>query len=191
MSGLEPIVRADAIVVGAGRSSRMGGTDKLAVEIAGRPLLAWTLAALTGAPEVGRVVVVVSEDRRAEVAGATWLPPAVVEVVAGGPRRQESVHAGFAALDRHDPDEAGVILVHDAARPLVDPTLVSAVAAATARHGAAIPIVPVAETLKRIDGGFVGATVDRTGLGAAQTPQGARRALLREAYRRYPPDGPG
>ena len=70
------------------------------------------------------------------------------------------------------------------------PALVAAVAAAAARHGAAIPVVPVAETLKRIDGELVGATVERTGLGAAQTPQGARRDLLREAWRRFPADGP-
>ena len=177
----------------------MGGTDKLAVDVAGRPLLAWTLAALTAAPEVGRVVVVTSDERRAEIATAPWLPPAVIEVVAGGARRQESGHAGFVALDRHDPDESGVILVHDAARPLVEPALVAAVVTATARHGAAIPVVPLAETLKRIEGGLdgglegglVGATVDRTGLGAAQTPQGVRRDLLREAYRRFPPSDPG
>jgi 2-C-methyl-D-erythritol 4-phosphate cytidylyltransferase/2-C-methyl-D-erythritol 2,4-cyclodiphosphate synthase len=181
---------ADAIVVAAGRSTRMAGIDKLAVEIAGRPLLGWTLAALTAAPEVGRVVVVTSPERRDEVAAAPWLPPTVTDVVAGAERRQESVHAGFVALDRHEPDEAGVVLVHDAARPLVEPALVSAVAAAVARHGAAIPIVPVAETLKRVDGDLVGTTVDRTGLGTAQTPQGARRELLREAYRRYPADGP-
>ncbi|MEA2629857.1 MAG: 2-C-methyl-D-erythritol 4-phosphate cytidylyltransferase, partial [Chloroflexota bacterium] len=177
------------IVVAAGRSARMGGADKLAAEIDGRPLLAWSLAALTAAPEVARVVVVTTHDRRAEVAAADWLPSQVIDVVAGGERRQGSVHAGFIAFDRHGADEAGVVLVHDAARPLVEPSLIAAVAEATARFGAAIPIVPVAETLKRIDGGLVGATVDRSGLGAAQTPQGARRALLREAYRRFPADG--
>jgi 2-C-methyl-D-erythritol 4-phosphate cytidylyltransferase/2-C-methyl-D-erythritol 2,4-cyclodiphosphate synthase len=167
----------------------MGGADKLAAEIDGRPLLAWSLAALTAAPEVARVVVVTTSDRRAEVAAADWLPSQVVDVVAGGERRQESVHAGFIALDRYGADEAGVVLVHDAARPLVERSLVVAVAEATARFGAAIPIVPVAETLKLIEGELVGATVDRSGLGAAQTPQGARRALLREAYRRFPADG--
>jgi 2-C-methyl-D-erythritol 4-phosphate cytidylyltransferase/2-C-methyl-D-erythritol 2,4-cyclodiphosphate synthase len=190
LSGRDPLIRADVIVVGAGRSTRMEGTDKLTAPIAGRPLLAWTLAALTAAPEVARVVVVTSDERRAEIAAAPWLPGAVLDVVAGGARRQESVHAGFAAFDRYEPDEAGVVLVHDAARPLVEPALIAAVAAATATHGAAIPIVPVAETLKRIDGELVGATVDRAGLGAAQTPQGARRDLLRAAWRRYPADGP-
>jgi 2-C-methyl-D-erythritol 4-phosphate cytidylyltransferase/2-C-methyl-D-erythritol 2,4-cyclodiphosphate synthase len=189
-------VRADAIVVGAGRSARMGGTDKLAAEIAGRPLLAWTLSALAAAPEVERMVVVTAPDRRAEVAASDWLPAAVVDVVAGGERRQESVYAGFVALQHHahrprDPHVAErVVLVHDAARPLVSPGLVGAVAGAVARHGAAIPVVPVAETIKRLDGELVGATVDRSGLGAAQTPQGVRLDLLRAAYRRFPADGP-
>jgi 2-C-methyl-D-erythritol 4-phosphate cytidylyltransferase/2-C-methyl-D-erythritol 2,4-cyclodiphosphate synthase len=190
LSGPTPLGLADAIVVAAGRSTRMGGADKLAAVIAGRPLLAWTLAALDAAPDIQRIVVITSAERRAEVAAAGWLPASVVDVVAGGERRQESVYAGFAAFDRHGADETGVVLIHDAARPLVERSLVAAVAGAVADHGAAIPVVPVAETLKRIDGGLVGTTVDRTGLGAAQTPQGVRRDLLREAYRRFPADGP-
>ena len=189
MSPPPRVLWADAIVVAAGRSTRMAGTDKLSVDVGGRPLLAWTLAALATAPQIGRMVVVTSPERLADIAAADWLPPSVVAVVAGGDRRQESVHAGFAALDGADVDEAGVILVHDAARPLVATDLIGAVADATARHGAAIPIVPVAETLKRIDGDWVGETIDRTGVGAAQTPQGVRRSVLREAYGRFPPDG--
>ncbi|MEX1168678.1 MAG: 2-C-methyl-D-erythritol 4-phosphate cytidylyltransferase [Chloroflexota bacterium] len=184
-----PVIRADVIVVAAGRSSRMDGTDKLAAELAGRPLLAWTLDAVSAAPEVGRMVVVTSPDRVADVTRSSWLPPGVVGVVAGGRRRQESVHAGFAAFDRLGADDRGVVLVHDGARPVVPPDLIGRVAAETARYGAAIPIVPVAETLKRIDGDLVGETVERTGLGVAQTPQGVRRDLLRAAYLRYPPEG--
>jgi len=183
-------VRADAIVVAAGRSARMDGMDKLSAELAGRPLLARTLDALVAAPEVARIVVVAAADRVAEVANADWLPAAVIDVVAGGARRHESVHAGFLAFDRHEPDEQGVVLVHDGARPLVSPSLVGAVARETERHGAAIPVVPVTETLKRINGELVGETVDRSGLGAAQTPQGVRRAVLRAAYQRFPPSGP-
>jgi 2-C-methyl-D-erythritol 4-phosphate cytidylyltransferase/2-C-methyl-D-erythritol 2,4-cyclodiphosphate synthase len=190
LSGSAGAVRADVIVVAAGGSTRMGGRDKLAVEIGGRPLLAWTLAALVAAPEVDRVVVVTAAERRAAIAAAAWLPGAVVDVVPGGARRQESVRAGFVALDRDVPDESGVVLIHDAARPLVPPSVIGAVAAATAQHGAAIPVVPVAETIKRVSDGIVHGTVDRDDLGAAQTPQGVRRDLLREAYRRFPADGP-
>jgi 2-C-methyl-D-erythritol 4-phosphate cytidylyltransferase / 2-C-methyl-D-erythritol 2,4-cyclodiphosphate synthase len=180
----------DMIVVAAGRSTRMDGTDKLVAQVAGRPLLAWTLDAVAATPVVGRIVVVTTPDHVPGIAAASWLPSRVVDVVAGGARRQESVHAGFVAFDRLGGPDDGVVLVHDGARPLVSAALVGAVAEETARHGAAIPIVPVAETLKRIDGDSVGATVERAGLGAAQTPQGVRRDLLRAAYERYPADGP-
>jgi 2-C-methyl-D-erythritol 4-phosphate cytidylyltransferase/2-C-methyl-D-erythritol 2,4-cyclodiphosphate synthase len=182
-----PTGRADGIVVAAGRSSRMDGADKLAAELGGRPLLAWTLAAFAAAPEVERVIVVTTAERRAAVAGASWLPERVVDVVVGGARRQESVQAGFLAFDRLGAEETGAVLVHDGARPLVRTELVSAVAVATARHGAAIPVVPVAETVKWLDGDVIGGTIDRAGLGTAQTPQGIRRDLLRAAYRRFPP----
>ncbi len=83
-----------------------------------------------------------------------------------------------------------VVLVHDGARPIVPPALVERVVAAAARHGAAIPVTPVVETLKRLDGDLVAGTVDRTALGASQTPQGFRRAVLAAALSRFPADGP-
>jgi len=168
----------------------MGGEDKLAARIAGRPLLAWTLAVLAEASFVERIVVVATDERRAVIAADRQLPDKVVDVVVGGARRQESVYQGFQAFDRLDPDESGVVLVHDAARPFVEPSLIEAVVRAATRHGAAIPVVPVASTLKRLDGDRVVGTVDRVGLGAAQTPQGVRRDLFRTAWSRFPADGP-
>jgi len=179
---------ADAIVVAAGRSARMEGTDKLLADIGGRPLLAWTLAAFEAAPEVGRIVVTTAPDRVDALAAADWLPAKVHAIVAGGDRRQASVAAGVAALG-DVPDER-VVLVHDGARPLVSGQTIGDVARAAAGHGAAIPVVPVSETLKRIDGDLVGSTVDRTDLAAAQTPQGVRAGILRAAYATYPPAGP-
>ena len=181
---------ADAVVVAAGVSRRMGGTDKLMAPVAGRPLLAWTLAALAASPVVERLVLVTSPDRVDAVVAAPWLPARVDAVVAGGATRQVSVAAGVRHLHRLDP--AGrdrPVLVHDGARPLVSAALVEAVAAAVARHGAAIPVVPVAETLKRVGDGQVHATVDRSVLVMAQTPQGARRGLLLDAWVEFPPEG--
>ncbi len=177
----------DVVVVAAGASARMAGLDKLRAPIGDRPLLAWTLDAMAAIPSVRRIVVVTAADRVAEVAGATWLPSRVAAVVAGGARRQDSVAAGVAALGEGAPDD--VVLVHDGARPLVSAALVERVAAAAATHGAAIPVVPVAETLKRVDGERVAATVDRTALAVAQTPQGVRRDILARAWAEVPPGG--
>ena len=184
-------VTADVVVVAAGSSRRMGGTDKLMAPVAGRPLLAWTLGALAASPVVERLVLVTAPDRVEALASAPWLPAAVDAVVAGGATRQESVAAGVRYLDALDPDgRERPVLIHDGARPLVPAALVEAVAAAVVRHGAAIPVMPVSETLKRVGDGLVHETVDRSVLAAAQTPQGARRGLLLEAWARFPPEGP-
>jgi 2-C-methyl-D-erythritol 4-phosphate cytidylyltransferase/2-C-methyl-D-erythritol 2,4-cyclodiphosphate synthase len=193
-------VAADAIVVAAGSSRRMGGLDKLAAPIGDRPLLAWTLVALAAAPEVERIAVVVGAGGVEALLAATWLPAKVETVVEGGDRRQESVAAGLDALVALDEAAGGaaslradverIILVHDGARPVVSPALVSAVVRVAAKYGAAIPVVPMVETVKRVEGELVIATEDRSALAAAQTPQGMRRGLLRAAFARYPADGP-
>ena len=162
----------------------MGGTDKLLARIGGRPLLAHTLAAMLAAPDVASIVVVTSGERRRELEAGPWLPDGgAVTFVDGGERRQDSVRSGFDALERTTPDAGGdrVVLVHDGARPAVSTALITAVVEAAAEHGAAIPVMPVSETLKRIDGDRIAATVDRSGLAAAQTPQGVRRGILRTA----------
>jgi 2-C-methyl-D-erythritol 4-phosphate cytidylyltransferase / 2-C-methyl-D-erythritol 2,4-cyclodiphosphate synthase len=183
-----PPPRADVVVVAAGTASRMGGIDKILAPIAGRPLLAWTLSTFVAHPAIDRIVVVASPSRVRELRDADWIPTEAA-VVSGGDRRQESVAAGVAEVERHATSQEQVILVHDGARPAVGSDLVASVIEATALHGAAIPLVPVVETLKRIDGDVVGGTVDRAGLGYAQTPQGIRLGILLRAYRRFPPDG--
>jgi 2-C-methyl-D-erythritol 4-phosphate cytidylyltransferase/2-C-methyl-D-erythritol 2,4-cyclodiphosphate synthase len=178
----------DVIVVAAGTSRRMGGLDKLRAPVGGVPLLAWTLRAVAAVPGVRAVVVVTAPERVDALAAEPWLPAAVTAVVAGGARRQDSVAAGVAALPAGEPRD--VVLVHDGARPLVSADLAARVAAAAADHGAAIPVVPVAETLKRVEDGRIAATVDRTPLAAAQTPQGIRRDVLARAWELQPPGGP-
>jgi 2-C-methyl-D-erythritol 4-phosphate cytidylyltransferase / 2-C-methyl-D-erythritol 2,4-cyclodiphosphate synthase len=181
---------ADAVVVAAGSSRRMAGTDKLMAPVGGRPLLAWTLDALLACPCVERLVLVASPERVDAWAAAPWLPAGVTAVVAGGATRQQSVAAGVRELDAIDP--AGrdrPVLVHDGARPLLSPALAAAIAVAVAEHGAALPVLPITETIKRVGDGLVLGTVDRATLAAAQTPQGARRGLLLDAWAAFPPDG--
>ncbi|HEY3336630.1 MAG TPA: 2-C-methyl-D-erythritol 2,4-cyclodiphosphate synthase [Candidatus Limnocylindrales bacterium] len=178
-------------MVAAGASRRMGGDDKLAAPIAGRPLLHWTLAALRASGTIDRLVLVTAEERVAVLRHDPGLVGFVTEVVVGAATRQRSVAAGVRWL--HDADPGGddrPVLVHDGARPLVSPALVAAVAAATAEHGAAIPVLPITETVKRVGDGMVLETVDRTSLAAAQTPQGVRRRLLLDAWASFAPDGP-
>jgi 2-C-methyl-D-erythritol 4-phosphate cytidylyltransferase/2-C-methyl-D-erythritol 2,4-cyclodiphosphate synthase len=180
---------ADAVIVAAGSSRRMGGLDKLLAPIGGRPLIAWTIVAVAAAPSVRRVVVVTAPDRVGEWQAASWLPP-VDAVVAGGPTRQASVADGVRHLVSTDPAGGDrPVLVHDGARPLVTATLIGRVVDAVQAHGAAVPVLSVAETLKRVDAGRVVETVDRAGLAAAQTPQGARRELLLRAWEAFPADG--
>jgi len=183
---------ADVVVVAAGESRRIG-FDKLEASVAGRPLLAWTLERLAASPLVDAIVVVTAPDRVDRIRAAPWLPAAVRDVVAGGSRRQASVHAGIEAVAalHGGLSEDRIVLVHDGARPLVSAELIANVVAAVDDHGAAIPVVPVAETVKQLDAdGRIAGTLDRRRFAVAQTPQGARLGLLLAAFGRFPPDGP-
>ena len=179
---------ADVVVVAAGRSSRMDGIDKIGAKIGGRPLLDWTLATFAGCARIERIVVVTAAERVDEVRAARWLP-ARATIVAGGTRRQESVAAGVDAIRAGVAADNRIVLVHDGARPAASGALVERVIDAVDAHGAALPVLPVVETLKRIRGSEVAGTIDRQGLALAQTPQGVRLDILRLAYERYPPSG--
>ena len=173
---------ARAILVAAGRGERMGGAlPKAFLVLGGRTLLEWCLVACEAAGAVAGTIVVGPAERLEECRGLVQRAEVKkpVQVVAGGERRQDSVRAGLRALPAQF---AGVVLVHDAARPLAAPALFDAVAAAADRHGAAIPAVPLVDTIKRVSGERVQGTLDRAELVAAQTPQGFRRALLDRAY---------
>ena len=152
----------------------MGGVDKLLEPLNGKPLLQWSVDSMQRSESVVGMCVVTRPDRVAEFKRFPWLDG--VRVVAGGAQRSDSVRAG---LER---TTGKVVLVHDGARPLVSSRLVDAVAQAALRHGAAIPVVPVSDSLKRVEGGRIAAAVDRDGLFRAQTPQGAQRDLLVRAF---------
>jgi 2-C-methyl-D-erythritol 4-phosphate cytidylyltransferase len=172
---------ATAVVLAGGAGVRMGAAvPKALLPLAGRPMLAWSVAAMAAAPDVTRLVVVAPAGLEAEVARAL-AGLAVDAVVGGGSSRPRSVRAGLAAA----PEEDGPVLVHDAARPLLTPALVAAVLAGLAGADGAIAAAPLADTLKRAgaDGAIAG-TVDREGLWRAETPQAFLRSTLREAIAR-------
>lgn len=166
------------ILLAAGSSSRMGGADKLWADLGGAPLIARSLRTLAGVSGVTRLVIVAPAERHAallDLAAAFTVEATCVE---GGARRQDSVAAGIAAA----PD-AAIYLVHDGARPLVPAEVVARVLAGARETGAAVPAVPVTDTIKRIDGeGNVEETVDRSSLRAVQTPQGFAGDVLRRAH---------
>ncbi|HUR72831.1 MAG TPA: 2-C-methyl-D-erythritol 4-phosphate cytidylyltransferase [Sporichthya sp.] len=179
-------MRIAAVVPAAGRGERLGpGTPKALRELSGVPILVHAVRAVAASRAVELVVVAAPPDGVHLVASllADHDLAAEVLVVAGGATRQESVRLAVASLPA---DFAGV-LVHDAARPLVPVELVDAVAAAVrAGVAAVIPALPVADTVKQVEGGVQGGLVvdtpDRAGLVAVQTPQGFARDVLEKAH---------
>ena len=170
-----------AIIVAAGSSTRMGA-DKIWADLGGAPVLAYSVAALAATPGITHLVVVAPREKHEAIA---LLPcPVPIATVEGGTRRQDSVAAGIRAV----PDAAWY-LVHDGARPLVTPALAARVLDAAGAHGAAIPVTPVVDTIKRVDGqGRVQETLDRSELRAVQTPQAFRGDLLRRVHLELPGD---
>jgi len=168
-----------AIIVAAGRGTRLkSALPKQVLPLAGRPLVEHAVRAFHRCAEIDRLIVVVPP-------GITPLFPLklaayskVACLIEGGATRQASVWNGLQAAS-----EAEMVLIHDAARPLVDEVLIRAVLVAARRVGAAVPLVPVPDTVKRIEGDRVTTTVPREGLMLAQTPQGFRRELLVRAHR--------
>lgn len=168
------------VIVAAGRSTRMGGPDKLLVPLAGRPVLDYALRVFARHPAVAALVVVAAPERQAAVAALAEVAaaPRLVAVVPGGARRQDSVRAGVEALPDCD-----LIAIHDGARPFVTAAIIDRGLVALTSVNAAVAVVPVADTIKRVDAaGLVRETPARAELRAAQTPQFFRAATLRAAY---------
>jgi 2-C-methyl-D-erythritol 4-phosphate cytidylyltransferase / 2-C-methyl-D-erythritol 2,4-cyclodiphosphate synthase len=140
---------ADAVIVAAGNSRRMGGGDKLELTIAGRSILRRSVEAMASAAAIDRVIVVTAPERLEALRDVSWLRELGVTLVPGGRRR-----------------------------PLVSSELIERVIEGAALHGAAIPALPVVDALKRVEGERIVGSAAREGLYRAQTPQGARRQLL-------------
>lgn len=182
----EPLKTA-AIIVAAGRGLRAGsGGPKQYRSIAGRTVISRAMEPFCGHPDVFAVQPVLNPDDTVmfneAVAELHYQPP-----TAGGATRQASVHAGLEALAGHAPD---IVLIHDAARPFVTPALIARAIAAATQTGAAVPAVPVTDTIKQVgDTGHVEATPERARLRIAQTPQAFRFDVILEAHRRAAREG--
>ncbi|AHB48804.1 2-C-methyl-D-erythritol 2,4-cyclodiphosphate synthase [Hyphomicrobium nitrativorans NL23] len=186
-----PLVTAAALIVAAGRGSRASGSGlppKQYAPLAGRPVLTHAIAAFHAVPEIQRIAVVIHPDDAELYADCVRLAPdRLLAPVIGGATRQESVRLGLEALSADAPD---LVLIHDAARPLVSPDTIQGVLDALRNHEGALAAQPVADTLKRAHGdGTVSDTLSRNGLWQAQTPQGFRFALIRAAHARAAADG--
>ena len=167
-----------AVVVAAGVSHR-AGTDKLFAELDGIPVLARALAALEDCPDVDEIVVVTRQEKIVEVAGLcrTYGISKATKVVCGGETR---THSALAGVSETDP-RAEVIAIHDGARPLVTPELVSQVIHAAVLYNAAVPGTPVKDTIKRGESRVVTETLERAQLTAVQTPQAFQADLIKAA----------
>lgn len=172
---------AYGIIVAAGRSERMGGADKVTVELVGRPLIAWPLAAFRRCDAISGVIVVAGRSSVSRISALVeeWRFDNVVDVVPGGDTRQQSVRAGIDAATRAD-----IVAIHDAARALVTPELIARGVALARESGAAVCAVPARDTVKEADGDppVVRATPERARMWLAQTPQVFDRALLLRAH---------
>jgi 2-C-methyl-D-erythritol 4-phosphate cytidylyltransferase len=180
-------MNAAAILLAAGRGERLGtGVPKGLVELDGRSLLAYSLAAVRRCRAVRTIVVVVPAGWEARVLD---LIGDEVELVAGGDTRQRSVAAALDKLDALAGDELDAVICHDVARPLAPVALFDSVLRALEGADGAIPVVPVTDTIKRIEDGRVSETLPREGLMVAQTPQAFRRDALKRAHAAAVRDG--
>jgi 2-C-methyl-D-erythritol 4-phosphate cytidylyltransferase len=171
--------RVGAIVVAAGSGSRLGMGSKALVELNGKTVLAWSLELFLQLDEIDQIVVPGPEGRleavRREVQALRPRKP--VLICSGGQTRQQSVRAGLGELVGCD-----FVLVHDAARPLASPALARRVLAAAVESEAAIPGLPPRDAVKRVEGGRMVESLDRSRLVLAQTPQGFAYQLFERAH---------
>jgi 2-C-methyl-D-erythritol 4-phosphate cytidylyltransferase/2-C-methyl-D-erythritol 2,4-cyclodiphosphate synthase len=170
-------VRVGVIIVAAGQGARIGGpVPKQLLDLGGRSLLQRSIGAFDDHPDVSEIVVVLPEALVASGGGLVGEVRRRTHIVAGGARRQDSVANGMAAIG----SDAELVLVHDAARPFASRALIDRVIAAAAECGAAVPAIPVRDTVKRV---FrltrdVASTIPREEVWLAQTPQAFRRDVL-------------
>jgi 2-C-methyl-D-erythritol 4-phosphate cytidylyltransferase len=175
-------MKASAIIVAAGGGNRLGRNEpKAFVVLAGRTMLSWSLATIAQVPAIEEVVIAVPAGREAAARREASTLSIPVKITPGGAERQDSVHIALALTSA----QSELVVIHDAARPLANAQIFEACLLAANRAGGAIAAIPVADSLKRVDGSHaISATIPRSDLWQAQTPQAFRRALIVAAHDR-------
>ena len=180
-----PTQYCGAVIVAAGSASRMGGIDKVMAPLGGEAMILRTVRAFEDCEAVKEIVIVTREDLMGPIAEICSGFTKIRSVVQGGSSRQESVKLGLLAFSK----EVRLAAVHDGARPLVSGELIDKVIRAAHSYGAAAPAIPVKDTIKVFEGGFIAATPDRSTLRAVQTPQVMDRDLLLGALEKAEQEG--
>lgn len=180
-----PTQYCGAVIVAAGSASRMGGIDKVMAPLGGEPMILRTVRAFEDCEAVKEIVIVTREDLMGPIAELCSGFTKIRSIVQGGSSRQESVKLGLLAFSK----EVRLAAVHDGARPLVSGELIDKVIRAAHSYGAAAPAIPVKDTIKVFEGGFIAATPDRSTLRAVQTPQVMDRDLLLGALEKAEQEG--
>lgn len=175
-----PVGYCGAVIVAAGSASRMGGIDKVMAPIGGEPMILRTVRAFAEAEAIREIVIVTREDLIVPIMSLCSGMEKVQAVVVGGKTRQESVTNGLNALSK----KVKLAAIHDGARPFVSQALIDRVVRAGHSFGAAVPGVPVKDTVKIVPSGVVQSTPERKNLAAVQTPQVFDFDLLRGALKK-------
>lgn len=179
--------RVCAVLVAAGSSRRMGGENKLMMELGGIPVLAHTLMAFERCDVIDDIVLVCREEDIVPYSqlAQDFAVSKLRTAVRGGDSRTASVLAGVHAC----PEGTGIVAIHDGARPLVPVAVIAEAVETAVQHGAAAPVVAMKDSIKRIDNGFIAADVPREKIAAVQTPQVFQIELIDRALRTAERDG--
>jgi 2-C-methyl-D-erythritol 4-phosphate cytidylyltransferase len=174
-----------AIIVGAGKGKRMGSQEKAFIKLAGSPLLARTVTPFENSAIVDEIILVVGANRLEETRQLMDNEgfQKVTQIISGGKERQDSVYNALKSVKKTD-----IILVHDAARPFIDPDLITTCVNEALGSGAVVPAIPVRDTIKRGDK-LVEATIPRDNLWLTQTPQAFDFKLLQRAHEKAEREG--
>lgn len=170
-------VNVSVILVAAGYGRRFGRLKQFSL-LKGKTVLDWSLDKFSRHERISQIVLVLPRGFQDQKIKSKY--PKIQEIAEGGETRQESVISGFKCLSLNPED---VVLVHDAARPLFSKELVDRIISAVTENGAAIPIIPIEDTVKEMEGNRILRTVKRSNLFLAQTPQGFLFHILQKTFK--------